>query len=270
MSKYDKPLDSIVADNKKARKMQKKKQANKRANNVLKKAKGQKPNRQNKAGPKNNRNAPRRNSQPKVITKTVVVRSNPSPRREPVKTGPIKVHVSNLDKAVTKLDMQELFQEFGKLGKINMHFDENGKSQGTCDVMFTRRQDGLRAVKKYDGVPLDGRAMKIKPIGEEISNSPAKPQSLKNRLGRKPVIQTRAPPRGGRVARGKPNNQPKTNTRNNRPGKARQGAPLKKGPAKGNGRGRPGKGPRNSKPEKKITEEDLDKQLDAYLVKGAI
>lgn len=268
MSKYDKALDAIVADNKKARKLQKKKQANKRANNVIKKAKGQKP--KSKPGPKNAKNGPRRNSQPKVITKTVVVRSKPSPRREPVKTGPIKVHVSNLDLAVTKLDMQELFQEFGKLGKINMHFNENGKSQGSCDVTFTRRQDGLRAVKKYDGVPLDGRAMKIKPIGEEVSAAPAKSQSLKNRLGRKPVVQTRAPPRGGRVARGKPN-QPRNNARNNRPGKARQGAPVKKGPVRNaGGRGRPGKGPRNSRPEKKITEEDLDKQLDAYLVKGAL
>ena len=156
MSKYDKALDAIVADNKKAKRLQKKKQANKRANNVIKKAKGQKP--KGKPAPKNNtRNGPRRNSQPKVITKTVVVRSNPSPRREPVKTGPIKIHVSNLDQAVTKVDMQELFQEFGKLGKINMHFNENGKSQGSCDVTFARRQDGLRAVKKYDGKYLQKR-----------------------------------------------------------------------------------------------------------------
>lgn len=282
MSKYDRELDTIVAEEKKAKFAKRRQNQNNRgrANNVIKKAKGGPRNvsrNGQRNGPRNGarNNGPRRNSQPKVVTKTVVVRSA-QPRREPVKTGPIKIHVSNLELAVTKLDMQELFQEFGKLGKINMHFNENGRSQGTCDVTFARRADGIRAMKKYDGVPLDGRPMKIKAIGEDLT--PAKPQAtLATRLGRKPnTMQVRAPPRGqGRGRGGAPSRgRGGRNAPNNRTvGKARQGAPIRQQRGRGGPRGR-GRGGRNAgprkQPEKQLTEEDLDKQLDAYLVKGAL
>lgn len=280
MSKYDKALDTIVAEEKKAKFAKRRQNQNRgRANNVLKKAKGGNPRNASRNGPRNGpRNGARRNSQPKVITKTVVVRSAPSPRREPVKTGPLKIHVSNLELAVTKLDMQELFQEFGKLGKINMHFNENGRSQGTCDVTFARRADGIRAVKKYDGVPLDGRPMKIKAIGEDFATTKTQATTLATRLGRKPnTMQVRAPPRGrargrgGAPSRGRGGRNAPTN---GRVGKARQGAPVRQRGGRGGPRGRGRGASRNAgprrQPEKKLTEEDLDKQLDAYLVKGAI
>lgn len=40
--------------------------------------------------------------------------------------------------------------------------------QGTAEVVFSRRQDALAAVKRFNNVQLDGKQMKIEIVGTNI------------------------------------------------------------------------------------------------------
>ncbi|KAG0262545.1 hypothetical protein BG011_010047, partial [Mortierella polycephala] len=85
-----------------------------------------------------------------------------------------KMQVSNLDNRVSADDLKLVFTtRVGPLKKCTLMYDQNGKSTGTAIVHFSRVGDAAIAYSKFNGVPLDGRPMKI-----EIILAPATAQAV--------------------------------------------------------------------------------------------
>lgn len=232
MAKIDSALDDIVKANRAAKKQGRTRnnQTRKRGPNSPRKARANTMPNRNRNNARNNRARTSFTARSRSINQVM--------RRE---DGPTRLSIRNLDFAVNDKDMKELFSDFGGLKRSEVHYDRDGRSQGTAELTFTSKKSAIAAKKQYNGVPLDGRPMEIEIIGDKFV--PA--------MIRKAIADRRGPIRN---RTGSPNKQ-------NRRGRNGNSGNNKNGGKKG---GRP------KREEKKTpTAEELDKDLDSYLTAGA-
>uniref|UniRef100_A0A7S4B9A4 RRM domain-containing protein n=2 Tax=Chrysotila carterae TaxID=13221 RepID=A0A7S4B9A4_CHRCT len=137
--------------------------------------------------------------------------------------------------------------EIGEIKSAEVVMAPNGKSRGFAFVVYKRKIDAQKAIDTYNGVPLDGKPLKINVVQSGPATSAA-------------AVRISAPAAGGRGGRtvtvgAQPMARPRAPSR----GSARGGRG-----AGGRGRGRG----RGKAPEEKPSMEDLDKDLEMYRAGG--
>ncbi|CAN1135283.1 THO complex subunit 4A [Linum perenne] len=175
---------------------------------------------------------------------SAAVASGRGSRAGSLETG-TKIYISNLDYGVSEDDIKELFSEVGDMKRYTVHYDRSGRSEGTAEIVFARREDAIAAVKRYNNVQLDGKPMKIEMVAKNVAAAAAPQQSAEG-----------------------------FNRNQNGGGRSRQGRGRSTGGSRGGGGGggggggrggRGGKGRGRGRAEKeKVSAEDLDADLEKY------
>ncbi|WZZ06248.1 hypothetical protein YC2023_092169 [Brassica napus] len=178
------------------------------------------------------------------------------------------VYVTNLDQGVTNEDIRELFGEIGEMKRYAIHYDQNGRPNGSAEVVYMRRSDAFQAMKRYNNVLLDGRSMKLEILGGNNEVAPVAARvnvtGLNGRMKR-----TVSVGQGIRGGRGRGRSAAPSVRRlpigNQQGGGVRSGRGGFRGRGRGQaGGGRGNKGGRGGKKAVEKSAEELDKDLETY------
>ncbi|GAC1429552.1 MAG: hypothetical protein NVSMB68_01800 [Thermoanaerobaculia bacterium] len=73
-----------------------------------------------------------------------------------------KVFVGNLDFNTTKDEVQSLFSQIGEIRDVFLPMDrESGRPRGFAFVEFASDEDAAKAIEKFNGYELGGRALRV-------------------------------------------------------------------------------------------------------------
>lgn len=84
--------------------------------------------------------------------------------------GPMKLYVGSLHVNITEEMLKGIFEPFGKIESVNLCKDEYQRSKGFGFVTFMNADDAKRSMEQLNGFELAGRAIKITPVNEKISD----------------------------------------------------------------------------------------------------
>jgi len=75
------------------------------------------------------------------------------------------IYVSNLDYSLTNNDLHTIFSVAGHVGKVSVVKNREGEwqrqSKGLAFILYTKREDALKAVQLFDNKILNGRTLKV-------------------------------------------------------------------------------------------------------------
>lgn len=160
-----------------------------------------------------------------------------------------EILIDNLDYNVTEEDLKMLFSEFGSIKKLSINYSISGRSLGSANLIYARHVSAIKAIKTYNGVPLDGRPMKIQVLVRQNPTS-----NMKERLG---IANRNARP----INKQARNQQPKQKQHKQKQQSRASGKIQRNGK-----QGKVQKGKKQQKP--KFTAEQLNAELDQYMMQA--
>jgi len=182
------------------------------------------------------------------------------------------VKFGNLNFNITANDITELCSTIGLTEKIAVP-----RSKGFANVVFSRRTDALKAVKKFDGLTLDGRPMHVT-VKDSDSNS-----ATSRKIGSLDTAISKALLFGGALAGqgrktlstsiSESSKKSKNSVKSTKSTQSSKSAPVKSskkvnGDKKGSAKDTKKKNEKKTKPKKEVKPEakaeDLDADMDSY------
>ncbi|VDM47192.1 unnamed protein product [Toxocara canis] len=160
----------------------------------------------------------------------------------------VTIHITNLAPTVTSEDLNELLEEYAIESAV-VNYDEIGESTGSADVV-TDRASAEEITANLCGVAIDGRTMRMFVIDETLGTAQSRPFNIKQRLSFKSVPRSRGINKGTERS----------------VFKAGRGRIVK---SRGRGSWKGGSGHKEGDKRRKMTEAELDRELDEYMKKGA-
>jgi len=90
------------------------------------------------------------------------IQSNIANNRAPNFTGNAKLYVGNLDFRATEEEISELFKTVGEVGETSLITEPSGRSRGFAFVTMMTKEEGDKAIEKFNGADMNGRSLSVK------------------------------------------------------------------------------------------------------------